>query len=126
MHLVLRLLVNAVAFYLIARYVPGFHVANFTAALIAALIFGIVNAILRPIVLLVSLPFTILTLGIFVLIVNALMFWLTALISPGVHVDDFKAAFIGALIMMIVSFLTTQIFKSEDTTRVATRRSGSG
>ena len=126
MLLLLRLLINALTFYLIAMYVPGFHVADFKAAIIAAIIFGVVNALIRPVVLLISLPFTILTLGIFVLVVNALMFWLTALIAPGVRVDDFKAAFIGALIMMIVSFLTTQIFKSEDTTRVAPRRTGSG
>ena len=122
MHLLLRLLVNAVAFYLIARYVPGFHVASFTAAIIAALIFGIVNAIVRPLVLLITLPLTILTLGIFVLIVNALMMWLTASIAPGFRVDGFTPAFIGALVMMIVSFLTTQLFKSEETTKLAAPR----
>jgi putative membrane protein len=121
MHLLLRLLVNAVAFYLIAMYLPGFHVASFTSALIAALIFGVVNAIVRPLLLLITLPLTVLTLGIFVLVVNALMFWLTAWIAPGVRVDGFGPAFIGAIIMMIVSFLTSQLFKSE-TARAATPR----
>lgn len=121
MHLLLRLLVNALAFYLIAMYVPGFHVANFTAAIIAAVIFGVVNAIVRPLVLLITLPFTILTLGIFVLIVNALMFWLTAWIAPGVRVDGFGPAFVGAIIMMIVSFLTSQLFRSEPQAGVARR-----
>lgn len=113
MHFIIRLLINAIAFYLIAKYVPGFHVASFTSAVIAALIFGIVNAIVRPILLLLTLPFTIITLGLFVLVINALMFWLTAWIAPGFHVDGFVPAFIGAVIMMIVSYITTQIFKAE-------------
>ena len=121
MHFLVRLIVNAIAFYLIAMYVPGFHVANFAAAIIAALIFGIVNAIVRPIVLLITLPFTIITLGLFVLIVNALMFWLTSWLAPGVRVDGFGPAFIGAMIMMIVSFVTSQIFKSQAETRVVPR-----
>lgn len=113
MHLLIRLLINAIAFYLIALYLPGFHVANFVAAMIAALIFGVVNAIVRPIVLLITLPFTIVTLGLFVLIVNALMFWLTARLAPGVHIDGFGPAFLGALIMLVVSFLTSQAFKGQ-------------
>lgn len=123
MHLLLRLLVNAVAFYLIAMYVPGFHVSSFTAAIIAAIIFGVVNAIVRPFVLLITLPFSIITLGIFVLIVNALMFWLTAWLSPGVRVDGFWPAFIGAIIMMVVGMLTSAVFKSETAANAAVRRS---
>ncbi len=109
----MRLLINALAFYAIARFVPGFHVSSFTSAIVAAVIFGIVNAIVRPLVLLVTLPLTIVTLGIFVLIVNALMIWLTAILAPGVHIDSFEAAFAGGLIMLIVSLLTSHLFKSE-------------
>jgi len=119
MHLIIRLIVNAVAFYLIATYVPGFHVASFTAALIAAIIFGIVNAIIRPIVLLITLPLTLVTLGLFIIIVNALMFWLTAYLAPGFKVDGFGPALEGAIIMMIVSFIVSHLFKSEDERRVA-------
>lgn len=114
MNFILRLLINALAFYAIARYVPGFHVSNFTAALIASFIFGIVNAIVRPLVLLITLPLTILTLGIFVLIVNALMIWLTALVAPGLRIDGFEPAFIGGLIMLVVSLLTSHLLKSEE------------
>lgn len=121
MHLLLRLLINALAFYLIARFVPGFHVSSFTAALIAALIFGVVNAIVRPLVILITLPLTILTLGIFILIVNALMIWLTALIAPGLRIDGFMPAFIGGIIMMVVSMITSHLFKSESE-RPAARR----
>lgn len=119
MNFLLRLIINGVVFYCLQYFVPGIHVHNFGSAIIAALIFGIVNAILRPIVLLLTLPFTILTLGLFVLIVNALMFWLVSWIAPGYVVDTFWAAFIGAIVMMIVSFLTNHLLKSERATRTA-------
>lgn len=115
MHLVLRFIINAIAFYLIARYVPGFHIASFTAALIAALIFGIVNAIVRPILFLITLPLTIVTLGLFVIIINALMFWLTVAWAPGFTVDGFGPVLIGAIIMMIVGFLTSHLLAERRT-----------
>lgn len=110
MHFLIRLLINAAAFYLIATYLPGFHVDSFTAALIAAFIFGLINAILRPIVLLLTLPLTVITLGLFVIIINALMFWLTAAIAPGFHVDGFGPALLGAVIMMVVSYIVSHVF----------------
>lgn len=113
MQLLIRLIVNAIAFYLIALYVPGFHISGFTAAIIAAIIFGLVNAIIRPIVLLLSLPATILTLGLFIFIVNALLFWLTVWITPGFKVDGFVPALIGSIIMTIVSVLTNHLLKAE-------------
>lgn len=119
MTFLLRLIINGIVFYCLQYFVPGIHVHNFGSAIIAALIFGIVNAILRPIVLLLTLPFTILTLGLFVLIVNALLFWLVSWVGPGYVVDSFGAAFIGAIIMMIVSFLTNHLLKSERATRTA-------
>lgn len=109
MHIVLRFIINAIVFYLIARYVPGFHIASFTSALIAALIFGVVNAIIRPIVFLITLPLTIVTLGLFIIIVNALMFWITVSWAPGFTVDGFGPVLIGAIIMMIVGFLTNHL-----------------
>jgi len=112
MHLVLRFLINAIAFYLIATYVPGFHIAVWTAALIAALIFGIVNAIIRPILFLITLPLTVVTLGLFVIIINALMFWLTVIWTPGLTVTGFGPVLIGAIIMMIVGFLTNHLLTS--------------
>jgi putative membrane protein len=121
MHLIIRLLINAIAFYLIALYVPGFHVASFTAAIIAALIFGIVNAIVRPLVLLLTLPFTIVTLGLFIFVVNALMIWLTAWLSPGVKIDGFVPALIGAVIMMVVGYITNHLFKSASESRAVQR-----
>ncbi|PZR56736.1 MAG: hypothetical protein DLM50_07860 [Candidatus Meridianibacter frigidus] len=112
MHLLIRLIINAIVFYLIARYLPGFHIVSFTAAIVAAVIFGLVNAIIRPIVLLITLPINIITIGLFTIIVNALMFWLTAWISPGFKIDGFRYALEGAIIMMIVSFILSQMFTS--------------
>jgi putative membrane protein len=119
MHLIIRLIINAIAFYLIATYVPGIHVASFTAALIAAIIFGVINAIIRPLVLLITLPLTVVTLGLFIIIINALMFWLTAYIAPGFKVDGFGPALEGAVIMMIVSFIVSHVFKSTQEPRTA-------
>lgn len=111
MHFLIRLLINGIVFYLIAMYVPGIHTNGLGAAVLAAFIFGIVNAIVRPIVLLLTLPFTIVTLGLFVIIVNALMFWLATWIAPGFKVDGFMPALWGGIIMMIVGFLTNHLFK---------------
>jgi putative membrane protein len=114
MHLLIRLILNALAFWLIAKYVPGFHMAGMWTPLIAAVIFGIVNAIVRPIVLLLTLPITIVTLGLFIIIVNALMFWLVTWITPNFKADGFGPVLIGAIIMMVWSFIVNQIFKAEE------------
>lgn len=120
MHFLLRLIINGIVFYLIAMYVPGIHANSFGAAVLAAFIFGIVNAIVRPIVLLLTLPFTILTLGLFIIIVNALMFWLATWIAPGFKVDGFMPALIGGIIMMIVGFITNHLLR-EQPVRTAAR-----
>lgn len=114
MYLLLRWLINALAILGVAYYVPGIGVSGFYAALIAALILGIINALIRPILLILTLPVNILTLGLFTLIINALLFWLTSTIVKGFSIADFKAAFIGALIMWVVSWLTNWLFKSSD------------
>ncbi|MFN2450034.1 MAG: phage holin family protein [Candidatus Baltobacteraceae bacterium] len=113
MNFLIRLFITAIVFYLLPRFVPGIHVAGATAALIAALIFGIVNAIIRPLVLLLTLPLTLLTLGLFVIVVNALMFMLAAWIAPGFKVDGFGPALIGAIVMMVVGFIVSHTFRDE-------------
>lgn len=118
MHFLLRLIINGAAFYFITRFVGGFDPTGFGRAVLVAFIFGIVNAIIRPVVLLLTLPFTIVTLGLFVIIVNALMFWLAAWIG-GIHSHGFTPVLIGAIIMMIVGFITNHLFK-ESSVRSAT------
>jgi len=118
MHLLVRWLINAVALLIAAWLVPGIRLgrsdgapstADWSTLLIVALIFGIVNAIIRPIVSFLSLPLTILTLGLFIFVINALMLLLTSGIAQRVGVnflvDGFWPALIGALVISIVSFL---------------------
>ena len=110
MHLVIRFIVNAIALYLIAKYVPGFnHNASFGTALIAALIFGIVNALLGPILRFITFPITVLTLGLFSIVVNYILFAITVWLAPGFHntgeINPWLANLYGALIMMLVSTL---------------------
>ncbi|MDQ6825674.1 MAG: phage holin family protein [Candidatus Eremiobacteraeota bacterium] len=119
MHLIIRLLVNAIALYVIAQFLPGFHVDGFTHAVIAALVLGIANAIVRPILILISLPLEIITLGLFTFVVNALVLWLVAKLVPGFRVDGFGPAFLGALVLSIVSFLLSHLFAGNRERRAA-------
>ena len=105
MKLLLRWLLNAVTLIAIAYYLPGVEVAGFYAALITALILGLVNAVIRPVLLLLTLPINLLTLGLFTFFINGLMFWFVATIVDGFDVASYSAAFAGALILSLVSWL---------------------
>ena|SRR5579884_3807630 len=121
MHFLLRLLVNGIIFYCLALWVPGIHANGIGSAVLAAFIFGIVNAVIRPIVLVLTLPLTIVTLGLFVIVVNALMFWLATWIAPGFKVDGFMPALIGGIIMAIVGIVTNHILKEQRSVRTTTQ-----
>jgi putative membrane protein len=114
LNFVIRLLVNAVALVIVAYFLPGVHVASFWSAVIAALILGIVNAVLRPILFVLTLPVVILTLGLFTFVINAIMFYLVAHLNLGLTVDGFGSAFWGALVLSIVSFLLSSLVKSTE------------
>lgn len=106
MKLIIRWLLTAAALLAIAYYlVPGIRLSNFGTALLAAAAIGLVNLLARPIVMILTLPVNVLTLGLFTLIINALMFWLAAALVPGFFVADFSAAFWGALGLSVVSWL---------------------
>lgn len=81
---------------------------------VAALLLGVINAIIRPVLLVLSLPFILVTLGFFILLVNALMLWVVGKIVPGFHIDDFTTAFWGALIISIVNWALSAVFKGSD------------
>jgi putative membrane protein len=107
-HWLLRFVITAVALWAIAMYIPGFHMNTWTDAIWAAIIFGIVNTLIGPILKLISLPFTILTLGLFSIVVNWALFALTVWISPGFHATGtpwpaWESTLVGAIIMMIVN-----------------------
>ncbi len=108
--ILLRWLLNALAVMAAAYLVPGVNVQSIWAALIAALVIGLINALVRPIILLLTLPINILTLGLFTLVINALMFWLASSIVKGFNIDGFWPAFWGALVFWIVSWAVSAIF----------------
>jgi putative membrane protein len=116
MGFLIRLVVNAVALICVAYVVPGIHVSGIGGALIAALILGIVNAILRPILVVLSLPLELLTLGLFTLVINALLFWLVGALHVGLTVDGFWPAFWGAIVMAIVSWLLSFLTRGAERT----------
>lgn len=103
MFLLLAWLLNAVALLVVAYVLPGISVASFGSALIAALVLGLLNAIVKPILTILTLPLTIVTLGLFLLVLNALVFWFAGSILRGFHVNGFWWAFIGALVYTVVS-----------------------
>ncbi len=111
MFLLLRWLINAATLMAIAYYLPGVEVSGWYAAFITALVLGLVNAILRPLLLLLTLPITLLTLGLFTLVINGILFWFVSTIVDGFTVEGFGVAFFGALILTIVSWLTSGLFK---------------
>ena len=94
---------SALAVWIVARLVPGFHVSGPLAALIAALVIGFVNATLGVFLKIVTFPLVLLTLGLFWLVINAAMIELASAIVPGFHVDTFGSAFIGAIVLALVN-----------------------
>lgn len=102
----IRWVVTAVAVLVAAFLLPGvdFH-ENYLSLWVMALVLGVLNAILRPILLITTLPLNILTLGLLTLVINALLFWLAGSIAPGFTIEGFWSAFFGALIVSVVSFI---------------------
>ena len=98
MKLIVRWLLLAAALLLVAHLYPGVSVASFGAALVAALVLGLFNTLVRPLLVLLTLPVTMLTLGLFLFVINALMFWAAANVLSGFNVTGFGAALIGSLI----------------------------
>lgn len=110
MFLLLRWLISALSLILVTYIVPGIKVQGFYSALIAALVLGLINSLIRPVLVVLTLPVNILTLGLFTLVINALLFWLAATIVKGFGVDGFWPAFWGAMVMSIVSWILNGIF----------------
>lgn len=110
MHFLLRLLINAAALWVAIRIVPGIDFqGHWLSLLVVALVFGVLNASVRPMLKLLTFPLLILTLGLFTFVINALMLWLTGwvsgLLNLGFHVGGFWPAFLGGLVVSIVSLL---------------------
>lgn len=110
MNFLIRLVINAIALWLATRLVDGISFdGELIFLLVVALVFGAVNAIVKPILIVLTFPFLIVTLGLFLLVLNGVMIWLTGAVSDaaelGFHVSGFRAAFLGGLVVSVVSFL---------------------
>ena len=110
----IRWLVTTIAVFAAEKIIPGIHCHSAGALLGASLLLGIINAFVRPILLLLSIPFIILTMGLFILVVNALMQMLVAQIIPSFAVDGFWSAFFGSIVISFVSWILSSFFRSSD------------
>jgi putative membrane protein len=115
--LLLNWLASAVSVWIVAHVVPGFAVAGFFTALIAALVIGFVNATLGFVLKVLTFPLTLVTLGLFWWIINALMLWFASALVPGFQVQGFFAAFFGAIVLALVNMLLRWILPSGEEER---------
>ena len=109
MTLLLSWLVNTVALIAVAYLMPSIKVDTFVTALIAALVLGLVNAIIRPVLVILTLPVTLLTLGLFIFVINGLLFWAVGSFVKGFVVDGFWAGFLGAIVYSLISWLLSAL-----------------
>ena len=109
MELILVWVLNAVALLVVAYLLPGITVASFGSALIAALVLGLLNTLVKPLLILLTLPITIVTLGLFLLVLNALVFWFAGSVLKGFQVDGFWWALVGAIVYSLVAGLLSGI-----------------
>jgi putative membrane protein len=119
MRMLVRFLINAAALWVATQIVPGVrHTGPWTSLLLVALVFGVLNIIVRPILKMMTCPLILLTLGLFTFIINALMLWLTSAVSSslglGFHVDGFVPAFLGALVVTVVNLLLSVLLPEKD------------
>ena len=109
LNLILYFVVMAAAMLGLSKILPGFQVTGWGPALLATFVLGIVNVIVKPILFVLTLPFTILTLGLFLFVINAICLWLTALLVPGFHIQGFGTTLLASILLAIVSLLWKSI-----------------
>ena len=110
MHFLLRYLGTAAAVFLTVYIVPGLHASGgWVTVLLVALVWSVITMVIRPVLTILTLPITIITFGIFALVVNALLFWLMAAVVPGFSVGGFWPAFLGAIVLSILNWLIHRV-----------------
>ena len=115
MRFLLRLLLNGVAVLIAAWLIPGLGIASPGTAIIAGIVLGLINAVIRPLLILLTLPLTLVTLGLFIFVVNAVCLALAAWVVPGFTISGFGAAFAGALVISVVSWLLSALLVDKNT-----------
>ncbi|HSJ80646.1 MAG TPA: phage holin family protein [Thiobacillus sp.] len=113
MRLLLLWILNAVALLAVTWLLPSIEVSGFGAALIAALVLGFINTLVRPVLALLTLPITVLTLGIFYLVLNGLLFWLASALLPGFHVAGFGSAVLGAILYGVIAWALSALIPNK-------------
>lgn len=114
MRLLLTWLINAVALCALPFLMSSVHVTNLVSALIAALVLGLVNTLIRPVLVLLTLPVTLLSMGLFILVINALLFWTVATLIDGFQVSGFWSAFVAAILYSIISWALSTLLLKKD------------
>jgi putative membrane protein len=122
MGFLIRVLVNALAIWLATEIVPGIEARSVTAVVAAALVLGLINAIVRPVLLVLTLPLTLVTLGLFLFVLNAVCLWLTSAVVPGFDVRGFWPAFWGALVVSALSWVVNGFVSDRGRLVVITER----
>jgi len=122
MGFLLRVLVNILAIVLAASVVPGIRLDGVLPAVAAGLLLGFINAVVRPVLLILTLPITLVTLGLFLFVLNGVCLWLVAAVVKGFHVDGFWPAVLGALCVSVVSWIVTALVSDSGKFVVITRR----
>jgi putative membrane protein len=113
MRLLLLWVLNAVALLAVTWLLPTIQVSGFGTALIAALVLGLINTLVRPVLAILTLPITVLTLGIFYLVLNGLLFWLASALLPGFHVEGFVSAMVGAVLYGLIAWALSALIPNK-------------
>lgn len=119
---ILRGLIAALGLWLATALVEGIHIDSAPTLIVAGLLLGLVNAVIRPLALILTLPFLILTIGLFLLVVNAAMLGLVAALLPGFHIEDFWSAFWGAVIVSLTAWVASWFIGPKGKVEVIVRR----
>ncbi len=117
MRLILIWCCNALALLAVAYLLPGVRVDGFESALVAALVLGLINTLIRPLLILLTLPVTVLSLGLFILVINGLLFWFAGSVLRGFEVSGFWVGMMGALLYSIISYVLSLLIPKKGATR---------
>ncbi|PTM56657.1 phage holin family protein [Desmospora activa] len=108
---IIRLLLNALAVLIAAQVIPQIDVSGYGTAVLVAIVLGIINTIIRPVLVFLTLPISVVTLGLFIFVLNAALFALTGVLVPGFDVEGLAGAFLGSILVSIISWLLNGIWK---------------
>jgi len=113
MRLILIWLINAAALFALPYLMSSIRIKSFAVALVAALVLGLINTLIRPLLVVLTLPVTLLTLGLFIFVINGLLFWFAGRLVPGFHVGGFWSAVGGALLYSLISWALSSLLLSK-------------